>query len=89
MHVMQIAPTFPPNISEKDSMLSYLPLAHIFDRCLASVLCMPLHVTYQLSQIREDRKCAGSLATLYYLASLARVVSAQTKLMHTPHCDMW
>ncbi|KAK9828036.1 hypothetical protein WJX81_003948 [Elliptochloris bilobata] len=28
----QVAPTFGANLSEKDVMLSYLPLAHIFDR---------------------------------------------------------
>ena len=39
-----MSPTFPANITEDDVMLSYLPLAHIFDRCLASMVCMLLHL---------------------------------------------
>ena len=44
MSVLQVSPTFPANISEKDVMLSYLPLAHIFDRYLASMLCKSLRL---------------------------------------------
>ena len=43
MSVLQVSPTFPANITENDVMLSYLPLAHIFDRYLVSTLCMLLH----------------------------------------------
>ena len=42
VRALQIAPTFPANITEKDAMLSYLPLAHIFDRYLVVLLCMGL-----------------------------------------------
>lgn len=78
MSVLQVSPTFPANITENDVILSYLPLAHIFDRYLVSMLCMLPHlksVCLSLSCMHHRLGLTASPAMLHGICAHNKPVS--------------